>query len=350
MGRKRATEDDRIFTLESVLFSLCAIMIGAVLVAVSEIPAIRDVEWLPLKELGFTAIGSGVVAAWFEYRAGRGWISRIIAANIRGLSAQPADLARLLSPHAVDGIATNSLGLRFGNKDLAAHMVGDMTAQVEHSQGRLRYDARVSIAVTPWDGHTDTEADSSFYIPSVRCLHRTEAPLGEPQIFRCVPDSHRYEELLGDPATAVEARFAPHAGLSADSPEVFSLRHYAINGVPQPIARQARDGEQTFTVTPSPEAAVAGQLYTVEYEYQRLISREHYGMRYDIDTITRGLSIEFTTYDPAIGHVEPIIAVPGHRPIRPSVSCNGDTITIDHWIMPVTTASFIWTRAATEAD
>jgi hypothetical protein len=148
--------------------------------------------------------------------------------------------------------------------------------------------------------------------------------------------------------TVAASHFSPQAGLTAGSPDVFTLRRYAINGAPQPIIRTAGDSEQTFTVTPTPDTAVVGQPYTVDYEYQELISRDDHGMHYDIDTITRGLSLEFTTYDPAIRHVEPIIAVPGHHPIRPNISRTGDTITVtatlDTWIMPVTTASFIWTR------
>ncbi|GAA1995226.1 hypothetical protein [Amycolatopsis minnesotensis] len=139
------------------------------MVAVSQIPAIRHLDWLPLRELGVTAIGSGVVAAWFEYRARRDWITRITDAILEGFAADPHDLARRLSPATVDKIAENSLALRLGNDSLAAYMVTDFTAQVQASQGRLRYDAHIAATVSRWN--------RSLYLCSVRCSHRTEAPL-----------------------------------------------------------------------------------------------------------------------------------------------------------------------------
>lgn len=346
MERERDTSSNRVFGLESALFAIIAIVLGIAFVAISQISTLRRIEWLPLRELGFAAMGTGTVAVVFEYLARRDWIRRIVEAVLRGFAASPQDLARLLSDNAVDAIAENSLALRLGNRALAAHIVRDVTTQVAQAQGRLRFDAVVSINLTPW---TTPNGTNSFYMASVRCSYRTEAPLGEPQQFAVVSDADRYRQLLHEPNTIAAWIFAPHAGMTAASPEVFTLDRFDINGTAQPITHAATPNERTFTVHPEPDAAPAGELYTVAYEYRALLDRTSLGFRFDVAAITHRLNLNFTIYDPTVAAIDPLIHIPSYqaasvRTSRSTGTSTSATVTVETWIMPITGINFLWTR------
>ncbi|SEP52430.1 hypothetical protein [Amycolatopsis saalfeldensis] len=360
----------RIYRLRLTIAAIVFTALGTVLLIVSHSDK--------LDNIALALLGLGVVSIVFEYgnrsvaaeqhrealdeqrqafeHSLREFTTELRDSVLEGLAADDPAVFRHVTDDAFDRITQYRLTRRLGNADLARDIVRDLSDQVTHSQGRLRYDQHISITITPWTPHDIDDAESlSLYMASVRCSHRTEAPLGEleRQYFRAVASPEDYAARLRDPNTVTGRIFPPNGPLAAASPDVFTLLRYDINGVPQAITDTTASGERVFTVTPT-TTVEPGKLYTVDYEYQALIDRDDHGMRLDITAITHRLAVDFTTYDSAIRHVEPVIAVPGYQPTRVHHTRTGHDITtitstVEGWIRPVTTISFIWTRD-TRAD
>jgi hypothetical protein len=249
------------------------------------------------------------------------------------------------SPATLDRIISNCLAIRLGDPDLAADVYIDLRQQVLQADER-HYDTHVSVRLTPrHDGPVGGEG--AMFVATVRWEYRVTPP---PLIrrFSCVSDPVEYRKLLRDPTAAGVWLFDPTAHLNADSPEVFSLVQYTVNGAAQRIEHTHRPGAQLYTVTTNPDELPAGTGCHVSYTYRTLAPQHGHLLFLDFNRLTKGLTVEFTHTDCGIAHVNALDFIAGAQHPRVvrnprSVPTPAINIGYDGWIFPKSGIAYTWT-------
>jgi hypothetical protein len=154
----------RLYRTKLLLSSLVLVGVGLGLLTLSKALGTASVPtwltWLPVAEAGGILLGAGLLSVWLD-RFLRGEQDAIDELRLRRLLQEQAprmrdavleafaadreDLARVATPELLDGIITNSLGLRLKDQQFAAEIYTDIRDQAVRASERW-HDARGTAA------------------------------------------------------------------------------------------------------------------------------------------------------------------------------------------------------------
>lgn len=310
---------------------------------------------LPVMEIGSTLFTSGLLAVALNYIDREDAEIRAIerlrtvlraeAPAIRdavydGLAFDVDAVQTAASPDTLDRVIRNSLAVRLGDQALAADVYADLHRQVVRAPER-RYDARVSVSLSPWpEGPADGRG--SMFVATIRWEYRVTLTSALWQ-FTCVSDLAEYRRLLDEGAAVWY--FAPIADLDAGSEPTFELAQFTIDGSLLPARRTKRAHSQTYSVELRPEQL--GHQVKLAHTCRVLIQKHGHLLYLDVPKPTRGLSVELDYADAGIQFVNALdfiasaqqphtVRSPGSVPSR-SVS-----IEFDGWVFPKSGVAFVW--------
>ncbi|WP_130348432.1 hypothetical protein [Herbihabitans rhizosphaerae] len=316
------------------LFATIMAAVGLGLSAVSQLPGVKDVAVLPVKDIGGGLFTTGLVILVVDYLISRNLIMAFLA--------DPDAMNRIASPDMVDRIIESGLDSRLNDPVLARDLYTDLREHVIDVDER-RYDTHVSITLTPWQ-NGPAEGEGAMFVATVRWDYRVTGRTGVHR-FACVGDAGEYRQLLRDPTVTKVVHMDPRTGLDPGAADVFELVEFTINGVSQRIEHRRRDGGQVFSAE-SPD--VGGGERHVSYTYRALTPRHGHLFYIDIDRPTHGIRADFTHHDCGIRYVN----VPDFlgSPRDPWVHRSPETsstsvISLSHdgWILPKTGITYTWT-------
>lgn len=314
---------------------------------------------LPVVDIGSALFTTGLVVVAFEYIDSQDADTRanqrlrtvfaeqapvLREAVIDGLATNPNTLMQIASPQVLDRVIENCLTARLGDAQLADDVYTDLRRQVVQATGR-RYDAHVSVNLTPWEKGPRTGRGSMFVATLRWDYHTRELP--SVLRFYAVADHTQYRQLLRDPESAGVWLFEPTVGLDITTPDVYQLAQCTINGQPQPIEHHHRDDARLFTVDTSGEPAGESGDYHVSFTERTLVSQHGHLLFLDFDKPTRGLDVEFTYGGCGIRHVSMLDFITSAQ--QPRVNRSPDTIPtptisigFDGWTFPRSGIAFTW--------
>jgi hypothetical protein len=165
--------------------------------------------------------------------------------------------------------------------------------------------------------------------------------------FACVSGQAEYRELLDDPTCAIVWHFRPVGDLDGSSPEAFQLLQFTVDGRQLPSRRTARSKGQVLTVSIGEEAVAAQQPVTLSYTYRTLVQQHGHLLHLDISHPTKGLHVEFSYKDCAIGYVNVLDYIAGaQQPQISQLPASDPTpsveISYDGWVFPKGGVAFVW--------
>jgi hypothetical protein len=156
----------RIYKLKVTLVALIVAVFGLALLFFAKWAETRSsLAWVrnvPIFELGSTLFITGSLVIVWDYVDGRDRerrdderLRRLLHesapdfrdAVVRGFAVEPDDLKRVATPELLDGIATNVLALRLGDRQFAEEIYADIRDQGIRAQERW-YDVDVSIRLS----------------------------------------------------------------------------------------------------------------------------------------------------------------------------------------------------------
>lgn len=352
---------DQLYKTKLQLIAVLAVMGGVVGLALARwadrSTAPSWLSALPIGEVGSILFGTGLLAIFFEYvdrkhgdartnqrirDAVRREAPAIRDAVLDSFAFSPDTLQGIASDDTLDRIATNALGLRLRDPELAHDVYTDVRDQVVRAPERWR-DADISISLTNWDGKPATELTSAF-VAVVRCQYRVR-PAGSTLRFACVSKSDEYRELLRDPTVAFAWYLDASAGIDAGSPEAFGLLQLSVDGNARKVRRAQRAGSQTYSV--SIGDAVNADEVVVAYTYRALVLRHGHLLYLELPRPTKGLHVQLNYADAGIRRVNTLDFFAGSQPSRieqaPSaVAAKTVDVSFDGWIFPRSGVAFVW--------
>ena len=318
-------------------------------------------SWLlgwPTSELGTTLLSAGVIAVIFEYYA-RKESEAIAAERFRAVIRQEAPAIRdavldslafnadtlknVASPENLDRIATNALGLRLGDEQLAHDAYTDLRDQVIGATERW-HDVDVSVSLAPWEKGPATGRGSMF-VATVRWEYRV-VPASSTMRFACTADQAEYRELLRDQATTSAWYFENVAGIDAADQETFQLLQLSVNGTPRKIRRAIRTGAQSYSANLG-NAARTDEEITLTYTYRVLVQRHGHLLYLDLPQPTRGFRARFDYQGVGIRFVSALdyFASTQHARVEQApAAAPAKTVDIafDGWLFPRSGVAFVW--------
>ncbi|MFI5558528.1 hypothetical protein ACIA2T_04550 [Amycolatopsis japonica] len=326
--------------------------------AVATTPTLSWLIGWPISELGTTLLSAGVIAVIFEYyarkvadeRATEHFRSaiRLEAPAIRdavldSFAFSPEGLKGIASDDTLDRIATNAIGLRVGDSELARDAYADLREQVIRSPERWR-DVDVSVTLSPWAARPAT-GNGSMFVATIRWEYRV-SPASATMRFACVADLAEYRELLRDPATTSAWYFEPHGSVKAESKDAFELVQLSVNGKERKIRRTERRGAQLYSVGLG-KAASSGDEITLSYTCRVLVQRHGHLLYLDLPRPTKGFHVQLDYSQADIRYVNVLdyFASPdSSRVERSTDSAPARTIDIgfDGWAFPRAGVAFVW--------
>lgn len=314
------------------------------------------VRW-PISELGTTLLSVGVIAVIFEYYA-RKESEALAAEQFRAVIRQEAPAIRdvvldslafnadtlkdAASPDTLDRIATNALGLRLGDEQLAADVYTDLRDQVIQAPERW-HDVDVSVTLSPWMKGPAT-GHGSMFEATIRWEYRV-TPASSTMRFACVSDLAEYRAMLRDQSVTSAWHFDLSAGIDAASTDVFELLQLTVDGKPQKIRRTTRDGAQLYTVPLG--RAVDEHEVAVAYTYRVLVQRHGHLLYLDLPRPTKGLHVKLNHAGAGIRRVNTLDFIASNQQSRvdqaPSTTLAKTVdVVFDGWIFPRSGVAFVW--------
>ncbi|MFC5290936.1 hypothetical protein ACFPM7_28130 [Actinokineospora guangxiensis] len=316
-------------------------------------------EVLPLTEIGQTLFGTGLLAVFFEYvdrKHGDRRTEEHIRTAVRreapafrdalldSLAFDAKTLENVASPQLLDRIATNAMGIRLQDDDLASHLYDTIHDQVVLAPERWR-DLRLTISLEPWQNPTPSNPAPAMFVATiqrdyyVRPAHRTLR-------FASVSDLSEYRELLHDPTVAGQWYFEEVRGLDTSSPDAFSLVQLAVDGKDRPIRRTTRKGAQYYSADLGQAATAGGEVH-ITYTYRAVVQQRGNLLYLDIPRPTNGLRVQFNYQGTGIQFVNVLDANPSNqRPVilhSPSSAASRSVeVGYDGWVMPGSRLGFVW--------
>ena len=352
----------RLYKTRLTLLGVLLIFIGLGLMVLAKwsanLPHWSWMNHLPVGDVGVGMFTTGLLAVAWQYfaqkvaddqtqeRFGRAIDVKIPAlrdAVIEGFAFTPEDLARVASPATIDQIARNALGLRLGDRELAAEIYADLRQQVIQSPVR-QYDYIIAVDLAPWQS-------PDMFTATIHYEYRV-TPANGTMRFSSVSDQETYEELLRDPTSALVWKFRPTGDLHGGSDDAFKLVQFKVNGKPLPIRRTRQARGQSYVVNlpdrgreqADAAAATATQEVTIAYTYQVLVRRHGHLLYLDIGRPTRGLRVAFRYGGCGISGVTPLDFIASATAARitetptPSIE-----MAFDGWVLPKSGVAFVWT-------
>lgn len=316
-----------------------------------------------VNDIGAALFTTGLLAIFFQYideedsdKRADDRLRRVLAqeapairdAVVDGFAFAPDSLTSVASPGTLDRIIGNCLAIQLGDHELARDIYTDLQEQVVRTKPRL-YDARVSVALSPWDGGPASGRGSKF-TATVKWEYRL-VPDNAVMRFACVSDIDEYRELLDDPSMATVWYFEPIAGLDGASAEAFQLLQFAVDGRSVAARRAARAKSQVFTINIGDEAVTPQKQVTLSYTYRTLVQKNGHLLHLDISQPTKGLRAEFSYGDCGIRYVNVLDYIAGaRRPRIAQLPASDPTpsveISFDGWVFPKGGVAFVWVLEA----
>ncbi|MGO1056701.1 hypothetical protein [Crossiella sp. CA198] len=350
----------RLYRTKLTLLAVILTVAGLALLVLAQVDGIKQIELLPLKDLGGALVSAGVIAIALDYMEGRDSEARtrsqlrsvieemapvIRASVLDGFSATAEDFERIASVDKTMQVAEKALAVGLKQPELARAVVQNLRRQVDRS-AVTSSDTRVSITLTPWADGPATGPHAMFVADFVWEHHLATLPRMER--FYCVSDRSRYRDATADPTSPVVWFFPTTKDISAGSPDAFELVRYAINGVPQDIGAERDASGQCHTVTLDQQQEATARGYHVAYHYRVLIPQHGHALSFSLTKPSNSLSITFTHHQCNINSVSAHEFFTSAHPPRVYTSPVGavvPTITVgcDDWVLPGSGVTFTWT-------
>ncbi|MEV6873960.1 hypothetical protein [Amycolatopsis sp. NPDC051128] len=353
---------DQLYKTKLRLAGLVTALLGIALIVVSHrVDAIPVLSWLvgwPTGEVGSALLSAGVIAVIFEYYARKETAARtneqlryairqeapaIRSAVLDSFAFEPETMRSIASDETLDKIATNAIGLRLGDAELARDAYADLREQVIRSPERWR-DVDISVSLSPWTAGPATGGGSMF-VATIRWEYRVR-PASPTMRFACVSDRAEYQDLLRDPTVAGQWYFGKTSPVDPASTEAFELVQFSIDGAERSIRRTARNGAQVYTVALG-KAAISGDEATISYTYRVLVQRHGHLLFLDLPRPTKGVHVqmEYGQVDIRQVNVVDYFASPdASRVERSPKAAPARTIDVrfDGQVFPRAGAAFVW--------
>ncbi|UVS81435.1 hypothetical protein Actkin_05193 [Actinokineospora sp. UTMC 2448] len=332
------------------LLSVVAVAIGLGLLVLAQIPAVAGFRYLPVEDIGSSLFEIGLVTLALQWFFTEDMLLQIRSAVADGFAFDPEDLHRVASDEVMDRNAENTLGKRLGDVELAREAYQDLLAQTAHAS-ELRYDTRVSITLTPWEGGPATGAGSMF-VAGIRWEYTVRKPRTGLARFACVRDAGAFRSALGDPTYTDVWMINTDTGLDARDQAVFSLEDYSVNGQRMPIKRSVESFGQVFTVDASTTGTGTGRSdgepTRIAYTYRTLVPQHSHILFLNARTPTRGLRMQVSHHRAGIATaaIVDFLATANHPLIYYSpatLPTQTATLDFDKWVWPKAGLALVWT-------
>ncbi len=352
----------RLRRFKLILTSLILTVSGIALIAYQrrldgQIDTNGVVHSVPWSELGGILFGAGLLNIWVdsffrrEHEAMNDQRMRQMFADqaplmrdavLRAFAANTEDLARVATPETLDQVVTNSLALRFGDRQFAEEIFRDIHDQAIEARERW-HDASIDITVSPMEGkHAD-----DYFAVTVRWEYTTIPSYAQRQ-FVCLSDRRQYAELTHVQSETSAWFLKPNDAFDASQREAFELLKFSVHGEERKIRRSSRKGFQSYTAEVGSDVIDAGKPVGIAYTYRTVTKRSGHLLFFDIEAPTRDLKVSFDHTSADLAHVSVIDMVPSVRRTRieqPAKGANDKTLRaeVDGWIFPRSGIAFVWT-------
>ncbi|MGJ5825988.1 hypothetical protein [Streptomyces ossamyceticus] len=353
---------ERLYKTKLALLSTIVTVVGIALMVIahwaSGSMAVGWLNALPVMDVGSALFTTGLIAIAFAYidqtdgeKRANARLRKILVeeasamrdAVVDGFAFAPDSLTNVASDKTLDRIVENTLGIRLGDKELAADAYRDLKEQIIGAKQRQE-DAHVSVALTPWK-NGPASGEGSMFVATISWESRVTPP-NRILRFSCVSDKNLYRELSVDPASTVAWYFGRNSGLDAASPAVFDLVQVAVDGKNQSIRRSVRKGGQVLTCTLDDEVTGKDEV-TISYTYRVLVQRHGHTLHLDLSQPTKNFRAELWYGDCGIRRMNVLDYLSGPRQPRyrhleasdPSPSVE---VAYEGWTFPKGGVAFVW--------
>lgn len=361
---------DQLYKTKLRLAGLVVAVAGTGLLFLSHsVATTPTLSWLigwPTSELGTTLLSAGVIAVIFEYyarkeaderatehfrRAIRQEAPAIRDVVLDSFAFSPETLENIASDDTLDRIATNAIGLRLGDPELARDAYADLRDQVIRSPEQWR-DVDISVTLSPWVAGPAT-GHGSMFVATIRWEYRVR-PVRSTMRFACVSEQAEYRDLLRDPTMAGQWYFGKTSPVDPTSTEAFELVQFSVNGKERSIRRTERTGSQMYTVALG-KAATSGDEAIISYTYRVLLQRHGHLLFLDFPRPTKGVHVrlDYSQVDIRQVNIVDYFASPdSSRLERSTDSTAARTIDVrfDGQIFPRAGVAFVWVLQDELAD
>ncbi|MEO6473382.1 MAG: hypothetical protein ABIR57_15320 [Aeromicrobium sp.] len=356
----------RIYKLKTTIVALVSFGVGIALLVLSRTAANDpSLDWLafwPLGEIGGTLTAAGMFGIAWDYVDGQDKearederIRRLLKesapefrdAVVQGFAVNSEDLQRVATPELLDGIATNVLALRLGDRQFAEEIYADVRDQAIRAPERW-YDVDASIRLSSIDER------STFGAPRFEVLVKWEytvVPSHAVQRFACLSDRDELHELVAETPSTIPWLMTPRPGFDARSEGAFALLEYRVDGEKRSIRRAARKSGQIYTAGIGEDLVNAGKPVRISYLYRTITPRSGHRLFFEVTQPTRGLSLDFDYSDTEISHMSVTDLVSSAERTRvaelPSeVDARSISVDLPGWLLPRAGFAFVWTLAS----
>lgn len=294
----------RLYRTKLALLATTSTFVGIALLFVARWDGWIWLAALPVADAGSALFTTGLIVVAFEYidsqdadaRATQRLRAvfteqapRLRDAVVDGFAATPDTLTTMASAETLDRVIRNCMAVRLKDTQLADDIYTDLRKQIVSATGR-RYDAYVSVSLTPWDKGPRAGLGSMF-IATIRWDYRTRS-LPALLRFSAVADHTHYRRLLRDLESTEVWLVEPTAGVTITTPDAYQLIQCGINGQPQPIQEHDSHNARLFTVTTNGVPTGSGGDVHVSYTQRTLVTQHGHLLFLDFAKPTRGLQIE----------------------------------------------------------
>jgi hypothetical protein len=255
-------------------------------------------------------------------------------------------LKKVASPETLDRIATNALGLRLEDQDLAAGVYTDLRDQVIRAPERW-HDVDVSVTLSPW-GKGPATGHGSMFVATIRWEYRVTPASGTLR-FACTSDHAEYRDLLRDPTVTGPWYISRNGGLDAASQDVFELVQVAVNGKAKIIRRTTRPNAQLYTVS---LGRASGDEVAISYTYRVLVQRHGHVLYLDLPRPAKGLHVQLNYAGAGIRRINTLDYIASNQQSRvdqtpDDLPARTIDVGFDGWVFPRSGVAFVgcWTRS-----
>jgi len=358
----------RIYRLKVAIVALFSLILGVSLFVLSKyIDGHTNWHWFsfwPIGEVGGTLTAAGLFGIAWDYVDGQDKearederIRRLLKesapefrdAVVQGFAVETEDLKRVANPELLDGIATNVLALRLGDRQFAEEIYTDVRDLAIRTPERW-YDADVSI----WLSSIDERDDSGVprFAVTVQWEY-TVTPSHPVQRFACVSDSDEFHELTTDiPATSTWF-MTPRPGFDATKREAFELVDFSVDGEPRSIRRQTHKSGQIYSANIGDDIVIQAKPVRIRHTYRTITDPATHRLFVAIAQPARNVSINIDYSDTTISRMTVTDLVASSR--RPYVGHLPDraegkelAIQVPGWVQAGTGFTFVWTLVSEE--
>lgn len=359
----KESPDRRIYKLKTSIVAVIMVSFGLGLIILSRyIDGNASLHWLtywPIFELGSTLFITGSLVTLWEYVDGRDReqredrrIRRLLHeaapdfrdAVVEGFAVKPDDLARVATPELLDSIATNVLGLRLGDPQLAAELYADLRDQAIRAPERW-HDAQVQVRLS---AAADSSATGEDLFDVVVEWEYTTIPTHPVQRFACVSDRDEFYELVTDVPATLTWLMTSRAGLDATDQRYYELLAFSVDGEERPIRRSARQTGQTYSASIGQDVVDAQSPVRIRQVYRTVTPKSGHRLYFEVGQPTRGFSLEidYTSTDIAHMSVTDLVST-GHRShvsrMPEQVDARVLGVDLSGWLLPKSGFAFVWT-------